>query len=359
MRFLLFNEKDKLFFSKHNQIIYFVLTSLILFNISVSAHDNISQNLLPYTLFLSLSVLIPVLISSIFKQSQNWVLFAVFNLNYIIFSLLLRQFDFDIVYLLILNFFVYFSIKSFNIIMSDLIFKNYNFKLNMFEYVITDDFEHSMSYQKYDIPFKRDDSQFRMLQDELFVLEKYNEIIPFKNKLQASNFEKYRNISFNVPKSVILILYVSIIEFCKTGISTIETNPISFRIEDESKKLNYKYGKYIFEFKVNVRNLKSIKGKDGEETTIKHRLDEIYALCKSKNLNLKIRHGLKGDFYLIRIYFQPKQKEDNEIIKALNKTYDDTMDKFKSLNLQKSTGLTTDYEQTEYHEEQTYEEDGL
>ena len=245
------------------------------------------------------------------------------------------------------------------------------------DYIITDDFDYSLSYHSYDIPFKRTNSKHRYIDDELFFLKKYNDMIMFKNKISSENFEEYKNkkMQFEIPKSILLIVYKTILMYCKTGYSTVETPNISFKIEDSSQSLNQKNGKYIVEFKVDLKNLKSIKESDKNENTnffgkkefnnknsnknlnIKDGIDEIYSICKQNKFNLRIRQGVKYTNYIIRISFELKKKDDDDITMALNKINEKALEDFNDANqLNKSSGLTTRYSETDLQTVETIDD---
>lgn len=356
-----FNEQDEFFFKYYYKVVFFILSNILFFNIAIIAHNDIKEHYLSFALYLVLNVFTILFLNSAIKLKNLWC-FGIYSLLYLMFGVLgllniINVFSFDIIFFFIINTFVYLTIKSFNWVVPH---NNYEKTLLLLDFMIIEDFNKEMAYHYYDMPFYKDNEKERMLREELIALEKYNSMIVFKNKIKSEQLSKYigNAPSVNIPKSTLLIIYKTILDFCYQGFNTVESNPIQLKIDWSNVKNDLLESKYVCEFKIEIKNLKSIKVKDRYKNfsvkkehpeefnenliNIKNGIDGIYAIIKKNKMGVKIKHGLKNDEYIIRVIVDLNQSNSAEtVFEQLNY---EKMEQIKSIELSKSSGLTTNYQ---------------
>lgn len=356
-----FNEQDEYFFKYYYKMVFFILSNILFFNIAITAHNNIKENYLSFGLYLILSIFTVLFLNSIFKLKNLWC-FPIYSFFYLLLGLagsfnIIDIFSFDIVFCLIINFFIYLTIKSFNWIVPH---NNYEKSLLLLDFMIIEDFNKEMAYHYYNMPFYKDNEKERSLREELIAMEKYNSMIIFKNKIKSEQLSKYigNAPSVNIPKSTLLVIYKTILDFCYQGFNTVESNPIQFKIDWTNVKNDLLESKYICEFKIEIKNLKSIKVKDMYKNfsvkkehheefneniiNIKNGIDGVYAIIKKNKMGVKIKHGLKNEEYVIRVTVDLNQSNSAEtLFEQLNY---EKIEQIKNIELSKSSGLTTNYQ---------------
>jgi hypothetical protein len=334
----LLNESDKDFFLTKARFIYFVIAILMFYNLSITAHNNLGKNYLSFAA-MNMFVLVITFVLSTIKQMRIWMIFALYNAFYVLFTIT-GLFDFDIIYLGILNFTVYIIIKSYD----GIIVNNKNEQIiGIMDYAITDDFDSNMAYHNYAIPFEKTNEKQRNIQEELEILDKYNDMLNYKNKIAKENFERYNGIHFLIPKSILLIIYQTILNYNRQGITSVKTTPISFKLTDESENPKYNRGAYVFEFKFDRTNLRNIRT-DKKIMSIKNGIDEIITVCKQNKMDLKIAHGVNKNNYIVRIQFNINKEKNSEVVKLVKQISNNKDEQFKDINLSMSdSNMTTQY----------------
>lgn len=349
--FLGFHEYEKDFFNEYSKYIYFIILNIMLFTISINAHANLNENIFSFFVYISISLLIVFILKQL-NIAKIPSVFITYTTMYLVFSLLMGFFSFDIIYLTIVLLFIYFSIKSYSIILPN---NKNHLKIENWNFLFLNDFNNDMAFQKYDIPFKQNTNiKKRKIQKELEILKQYNDMISYKNKINNENFEKYKEINFDIPKSLILTIYKVILDYTNKGASSVKTEPITYKVIDDTENPKPKRGLYIFEVKFDRQNLKHIKNKDGKNLNIKHGIEEIKIICKQNKMDLKIVHGMNKNHYLIRIHFFLQHKDD-EVISVIKKINEENKNFINEVDLTSSSGLTTDYQSTEYNEVDTFD----
>lgn len=358
-KFFLFNEQEERFLLFYNKIVFFIISNLMFYTIAINAHYNLKTNSFMFGISLLFSLGISILLNQIF-QFKNIFIFGIYTITYIIFSIL-GLFGFDIIFLLLMNLFIFLSIKSFHWLIPN---NTYEKTIHLMNYAIMDDFNHEMAFHHYNLPFKRTDNNKRSLKDELFVLQKYNSMLTFKNKITEKNFDEYKNIKdLSIYKSTLLVIYKIILDYCKHGYETIETNPIFFKLNmKQDNNLLNDNEQYTCEFKIDLKNLKTLykEDKNNEKiaSNIKHGIDEIQSIAKSNKMGIKLKHGVKDEYYIIRLIINLSKSNyiGDDVSIALNQINQHKLDQLKSINMSKSSGLTTVYGETDVQTEETVDD---
>ena len=383
-KFKLFDDQNEYFLSFYNKITFFILSNLLFYSISISAHGNLRYNSILFAGYLLLNTGMLVVINQVHKM-KNWLMFITYSVTYVLFTVL-GAFDFDIIFFLIINLFLLLTIKAFHWIIPH---NNYENMLSLLGFIMTDDFNHDMAYQNYDIPIKRNDYPIRTLTEEIFALSKYNDMLLFKNKIAKHYFDEISNIfkespdiaNFTINKSVLLMTYKTILDFCHTGYSTVETKPISFKYLDKKNKDLLDDMKYTLEFKIDTKNLKTIKVQDrykhfsvnknhhkeynDTNITIKQGIEEVKAVCDTNNFKIDFKHGVKNtggnEYYIIRIIVSADRQRGNlsggdSLMMPINQIDQDKIEKLQSIDISSSSGLTTFYPDTALNTEKTIDD---
>lgn len=358
-KFFLFNEQEERFLLFYNKIVFFIISNLMFYTIAINAHYNLKTNSFMFGISLLFSLGVSIVFSQIF-QLKNIFIFGIYTITYIIFSIL-GLFEFYIIFLLLMNLFIFLSIKSFHWLIPN---NKYEQTIHLMNYVIMDDFNHEIAFHYYNLPFKRTDNNKRSLKDELFVMQKYNSMLLFKNKITEKNFDDYKNIKdLTIYKSALLITYKIILDYCKQGYETIETPPISFKLHmKEDNDLLNDNEQYTCEFKIDLRNLKTLykEEKDNEKaaSNIKNGINELQSIAKNNKMGIKFKHGVKDEYYVIRLIINLSKSNHvgDDVSIALNQINQHKLEQLKSINMTKSSGLTTVYGETNVQTEETIDD---
>ena len=119
---------------------------------------------------------------------------------------------------------------------------------------------------------------------------------------------------------------------------------------------------YTCEFKIDLKNLKTLykEDKDNEKiaSNIKHGIDEIQSIAKSNKMGIKLKHGVKDEYYIIRLIINLSKSNHigDDVSIALNQINQHKLDQLKSINMSKSSGLTTVYGETDVQTEETVDD---
>ena len=337
----IFKQDDNFLLSNKKEYLYFFFVNIIFYNISTTAHYSYRENYLLFSLFFICSMALVILFKFVNKMSILNI-FISYNFSYLLFSLLISVIKFDVIYLVIINIFLFAMIKLYKII------KNLSENKSHFDvilnYHIENDFSNKYTFRNNDLPFQiNENEKFRTIDEELELLKKCNDLKKSKIKLTNENIDEYINsFKFNVPKSLILVIYQTILNHTYHNV---EEEIIKLKILDETNNVKENSGNYLLEFKIDRNNIVKYTNEiNNVQSSIKNIIDGIINITKEEKYDLIIKQGINKNYYVIRIHFEIKiLTSDKESISNSFNLINKPKTSLKDLDLSKSTGLTTDY----------------
>ena len=111
----IFKQDDNFLLSNKKEYLYFFFVNIIFYNISTTAHYSYRENYLLFSLFFICSMALVILFKFVNKMSILNI-FISYNFSYLLFSLLISVIKFDVIYLVIINIFLFAMIKLYKII---------------------------------------------------------------------------------------------------------------------------------------------------------------------------------------------------------------------------------------------------
>lgn len=337
-----FSEQEKTFFSSTQRFIYFILCTILFYSIAINTHGHLAKSSIAFAAYLIICLAIVMILKQL-KQAKLMFVYIGYMVTYCIVTLLFGFFKFDPVFMLIITMYLYLAIKIHKYVVFGLESKE---TIQILNYSIADDFNHKYAYQKYDMPFLKNEDKKRSLQEELFILNEYNKLIQYKNKIKEKNIQNFTEINFMLPKSLLVSIYQVIIEYQNDSLSAVETKPIEIKIFDKTETLEANMGQYLVEFKFDRQNLISIR-KNNKSTNIKHGIEEIYNIVKENKMDVKIRHGMNKGYYIIRVHFNINQIS-NEFIEVVQKMHHDKVEPIREIDIKGTEQGRTEYDKTQY-----------
>ena len=354
----MFSEQEELFFSKSSQYLYFTLSVILFYIISITAHKNLAEHFLFFGIYNTMTLGFVLFLSNTFKF-KNLYANLLYSCLYILFSLF-GFFDFDWIYLLVLNLFIVLDIKSYFFIVP----KQFNSeKINNINVAMMFDFNREFALKSLGLPIN-EYSKTVDIQEELSYLSFYNSALQWENKLHD---KVYQDIHFEVPRRFVCVVYKTLLDHCRMGNLTAKTKPVDLKITDNSHENNPKHGRYVLEFRIHKSNLKNIRvpvvdSNKNKTISIKDSIDELNQVCQNFGYDLYLKTGISGtkkELFVIRMVFQVTElKENNErVIREIEGA--ENNDDFSFLNAHEYKTETPIVGETEYQETDTYYEDNI
>lgn len=266
---------------------YFVLINILLYTTSITAHYNLGQNALVFSLMFVINLAVLLMLVQITQVDTPYV-FIIYSVMYGLFAFI-GFIDFDILYWVIMMVYFWCGIRLFAFFIPK--YKPEN--LIVFDYAIDADFLPQYANQNYGIPIHKDLHTHRQLSDEIHILREYNQLIDFKNKIPDSHFETVlsrlnQNIPF--PKGAVLLAYKNLLLHCKQGVYSKQTEPISFKFYDEEQIKAKEDAVCLIEFKIDRSNLIMM-----DNISIQKRFLQLNYLAQENQLNVGFRYGFSKD----------------------------------------------------------------
>lgn len=308
------------YFNNNNKFIFFVVFNIVFFTLAISIYPGLALASGFFAMCLLTNMSIIYLISRKEGLFKSWWAVVLYPITYGIFGYL-KFLPLDFPFMLLMAFAIHCQIKVYPY----LFLEHQDNMLEVWNYAFLDDFDKGMSLHKYGIPLSHNINETRLIDEEIKLMRAFNQALFFKNKITEKNFGEIGNLHFYVPKSLSLVVYQAIINYCDLGVKSQSNNPITIKVRDYTdQQFNIGRGDYMLEFRIDQENLKSNTEKDGRKTVLSDAINEIHNVCRHKEMSIYgIEHGISADdkkYYLIRIKYKKPDMVDPKIVAALNST---------------------------------------
>ena len=212
------------------------------------------------------------------------------------------------------NFPLWFSSISIPLIMLAVKDTGVNPNTLLMNYIIANDFDTQYANYLYRIPTLTANKNHRMINNELSILEAVNNEIQHSNKLSNKNIQDIGMLPFAIPKSSLILVYLTIINYCVTPTK----NPILLKVRDYSnQKFDLSRGDYMVEFYIDNNALGMVNGE-----TIIEAINKIAITCDNKKMDIYgIDTGVQSSnnsMFIVRIKFKKNKFSNEKIIQEQN-----------------------------------------
>lgn len=317
IKFFQYNNEDNHFLESKQHFIFYCLSNLIFYAIIINIHGYIGKNSIVFLFYMLFNILI-VMMAAQMNVFKMWLPYVVYNLSYV-FLVYLGLLKLDYTYFVSLNLFIHLMYKSHHYILLD----KENRKNDLWYHLIDFYFDRDDFFKKNNMI---DFSENKSLEDEIYFLSEFNQSLKYPYRISEDYLEKLKQVKLELAHHPFLLLsmYKMILSYCHDEMTHGEPIKIKLSLYHEDVSAMYKNGLYSVDFKVDTSILRKIKNDDGKNTSLKNGVERFYAMCKSNNMDIKIRQNLVGSTHTIRLnVFLKKCREElgngNQLENALSK----------------------------------------